>query len=479
MSWALNPDWSEFYVGSKEIWEYFNNAAQKFGLNRYIKLRHRVVGAVWEETRGVWLVDVVDEATGTKFTDWCHFLVNGTGFLNHWRWPDIPGLDSFKGTKLHSAAWDESVVLKGKRVAVIGNGSSGIQIVTAIQPEVKALSVFIRSPSWVSTSFAQDFAGPNGTNFSYTDEQKQTFRSDMQRLQSYRKAIETNMNSNHKVAHTNSPEQQIAVQYLTKIMKSRIGENHPLADRLIPDFGVGCRRPTPGVGYLEALVASNNRIFFDPIAEVVEDGIKLNTGESIEVDIIVCATGFDVSWKPRFPVIGRGGIDLSDQWKDRPLSYLSFAVPNFPNFFIYLGPNSPLSHGSALPSIEHLTKYLIRLLHKIQIERYKAVEPKLQAMHDFIEHADAYLKRTVWSTKCRSWLKGGKDDGPPLVHPGSRVHWFHMLMEPRWEDWEWTSRSTNRFAYLGNGFSSLEEEGRDKAWYIDEDEGKGYEAVIY
>ncbi|KIW94075.1 uncharacterized protein Z519_05391 [Cladophialophora bantiana CBS 173.52] len=359
MSWALNPDWSEFYVDSKEIWEYFNNAAQKFGLNRYINLRHRAVGAVWEETRGVWLVDVLDEATRIKFTDWCHFLINGSGFLKYAEHFSLGVPD----TKLHSAAWDESVVLKGKRVAVIGNGSSGIQIVTVIQPEVAALSVFIRSPTWVSTSFAQDFAGPNGINFSYTDEQKQAFQNDTQGLQSYRKAVETNMNSNHKVAHTNSPEQQIAVQYLTKIMKSGIGENHPQADRLIPDFGVGCRRPTPGVGYLEALVASNNRTIFDPIAEVVEDGIRLNTGELIEVDVIVCATGFDVSWKPRFPVIGRGGIDLSDQWKDRPLSYLSFAVPNFLNYFIYLGPNSPLSHGSALPSIEHLTKYLIRLLH--------------------------------------------------------------------------------------------------------------------
>lgn len=155
----MNSSWADqlmpSYVGAKEIWEYFNSLAEKFDLNKYIKLQHKVVHAAWDEEKGVWQIEVLNEATGMKFTDWCHFFINGSGFLkyvcpflsslmnsnsltthsnSHWRWPNIPGLDSFKGAKLHSAAWDDSVVLKGKRVAVIGNGSSGIQIVTAIQP---------------------------------------------------------------------------------------------------------------------------------------------------------------------------------------------------------------------------------------------------------------------------------------------------------------------------------------------------------
>jgi hypothetical protein len=169
-----------------------------------------------------------------------------------------------------------------------------------------------------------------------------------------------------------------------------------------------------------------------------------------------------------------------------------------------MGPYSPFAHGSAFPSIEHVSKYLLRLIHKMQIENYKAVEPKVEALHDFINHADTFLQQTVLASRCRSWFKGGKclrpyamdlsggcgsdvdaythlgkEDAPPMVHPGSRIHWFHMLEEPRWEDWNWTSQNANRFAYLGNGFSSLEDEGRDKAWYLDPREHESYPAIRY
>lgn len=143
-----------------------------------------------------------------------------------------------------------------------------------------------------------------------------------------------------------------------------------------------------------------------------------------------------------------------------------------------MGPNSPLTHGSALPSIEHLTKYLIRMLYKIQTQNYKAVEVYREAVDDFIEHSDALIMKTVWGGKCRSWLKGGKDEGPALSHPGSRLHWFQMLLEPRWEDYRWTTTSRNKFAYLGNGYCTMGAEGKDKAWYMDNPDF-GYESIIY
>jgi len=132
-------------------------------------------------------------------------------------------------------------------------------------------------------------------------------------------------------------------------MRARLGDRSDLADRITPNFGVGCRyvivwyipvaqqmtkyrRPTPGVGYLEALTQKNVRVVFESIKQIVPQGMELESGEIIELDAIVCATGFDVSWKPRFPVIGRGGIDIREQWDQRPTAYLSLAVPNFPNY---------------------------------------------------------------------------------------------------------------------------------------------------
>jgi hypothetical protein len=146
---------------------------------------------------------------------------------------------------------------------------------------------------------------------------------------------------------------------------------------------------------------------------------------------------------------------------------------------VYLGPNAPIGHGSVIPIIEHATKYIIRMLHKCQTQHIKSVAATQSAADDFSEHIDTFMKRTVWTTHCRSWFKNGKVDGPVVaLHPGSRVHWFHMLEEPRYEDYEWEKMQKNRFAYLGNGFSVKEADGRDSTYYFD-DPDFGYQHVRY
>lgn len=130
-----------------------------------------------------------------------------------------------------------------------------------------------------------------------------------------------------------SPEQQAAIDFSTNEMKSKLGADSPLLKHLIPSFSVGCRRPTPGNGYLEALTQENVRVVTDQISEIVPEGIKTETGEVIKIDMFICATGFDISFRPRYSVIGRDGVDLGEVWKDKPSAYLSMAVPNFPNHF--------------------------------------------------------------------------------------------------------------------------------------------------
>ena len=144
---------------------------------------------------------------------------------------------------------------------------------------------------------------------------------------------------------------------------------------------------------------------------------------------------------------------------------------------VFLGPNAPIGHGSVLPIVEHAAKYIIRMLYKCQVEGVKSVVPKQNAVDAFDEHVQTFMKRTAWSSHCRSWFKNGKIDGPVVaLHPGSRVHWFHMLEEPRFEDYEWKSLSSNPFAYLGNGFSTREIAGCDTTYYFD-DPDHGYERI--
>jgi hypothetical protein len=146
---------------------------------------------------------------------------------------------------------------------------------------------------------------------------------------------------------------------------------------------------------------------------------------------------------------------------------------------VFLGPNAPIGHGSVLPIVEHSTKYMIRLMHKCQTERIRSVVVRKEAADDFTAHCDEFMKRTAWSSHCRSWFKNGKIDGPVVaLHPGSRIHWFHMLDQPRIEDFIWTSMDRNMFSYLGNGFTTREEEGKDTTYYFDNPD-EGFETIKY
>lgn len=146
---------------------------------------------------------------------------------------------------------------------------------------------------------------------------------------------------------------------------------------------------------------------------------------------------------------------------------------------VFLGPGAPIAQGSVLPILEHGAKYIIRMLHKCQTNGIKTVAVTQGAVDDFQEHIDAFMPRTAWSSHCRSWFKNGTVSGPvTAIHPGSRVHWFHMVEEPRYEDYKWEYLDRNRFAYLGNGFSVRESAGRDITYYFD-DPDKGYECIKY
>ncbi|KAH8898645.1 steroid monooxygenase-like protein [Thozetella sp. PMI_491] len=478
-SWEPNPHWTSYYSPQPEILDYFQRAAEKHGLLKYVQFRTKVVNARWDEDAGVWRFKIERLDTGEVFEDYGHFFINASGYLNNWKWPQIEGLHTFAGDLLHSASWKPEKTLEGKSVAVIGYGSSGIQVVTAIQPVVKSLTTFIRGPTWITSGFGSKYAAPGGLNFDFPTDQKEAFASKPEEYLSYRKGVEHELSSRFKMLHQGTPEQAAAVKFSTEDMTRRLGKDSPLLDVIIPNFAVGCRRPSPGNGYLEALSQPNvNVITGKEIVRVEPKGLVTETGELIEVDTIICATGFDLSYKPRFPIVGRNGTNLQEVWKDRPTAYLSLAVADMPNYSVFLGPNAPVGHGSAIPIIEHLTKYMLKMIHKTQTQRYKSFTPRPDAISEFLEHADTFLPRMAWASKCRSWFKNGQETGPVGLYPGSRLHWFHLLKEVRYEDWEWDTCDKNRWAFLGNGFSIMEGEGRDLTWYFDAPE-KEYDDLVY
>ncbi|OAA60218.1 Flavin monooxygenase-like protein [Niveomyces insectorum RCEF 264] len=474
-TWEPNPNWSGLFSTSSEIQAYLEHCAKKHDLNSYFKLSHAVVGATWDEAQSIWRVKVEDTQRKVVFEDWCHFLLNAGGILNHWKWPDIPGLRSFEGQLIHSANWPADADLQDKNVAVIGNGSTGIQIVPAIQPYVKHLTHLIRSPTWVTPGAASRYPSLRGGTIPdvFSEEQKAKFRNDPVTYSEFVKQIEREINAKFRMIINGAAAAEEARQNAHNSMVQLLGTRAAdLGPKIIPEFPVGCRRITPGVGYLESFSKPNVRVITEAKIDRVEPrGIVLDTGELIELDVLVCATGFDVSFSPRFPVTGRNKADLGTLWSEPnvPRAYLSLAIPDFPNYFMFLGPNAPISHGSVFTITENVSQYILQIVTKAQVEMIKTINVKQQAVDDFAQHVDVFMPRTAWAGNCRSWFKRGKIDGPvTAIHPGSRVHWFHTLERPKFEDFDYEYDTNNRFQYLGNGFSIREEDGGDNTWYLDQ-----------
>ncbi|KAI9375098.1 putative dimethylaniline monooxygenase [Aspergillus egyptiacus] len=468
-SWHPKPDWSSYYAGAPEILGYFKDVVETHNLGRFAKLNHRVVGAWWNEETGKWRIKVQpNDREEESFYDEGDVLINAGGVLNNWKWPQVPGLEKFKN-KLHSAAWDSSIELENKVVGVVGNGSSAVQIIPAIFPKVQQIKAFMRSPTWITAGFAQKYAGENGANFNYTEDEKQRFRDDPAEYLNYRKLVEGELNQRFKFIVNGSSEQKEALAFARDEMARKLNGRKDLIDKLVPtNYAVGCRRPTPGNGFLECITDDEKcTVSFERIAEVTEKGLITEDGVHHDLDVLVCATGFDVSFKPKFPIVGKNGLDLKDAWAQQPETYLSATIPQFPNYFMVNGPFGPYGHGSILPIIEIITRYIEKFLAKLGRENMKSFQPKQEAVEDFKRHRELFLLRTAWSSPCRSWFKGGTVDGPILMWPGSRLHFFEALAEPRYEDYEWQYLLNNRFSYFGNGFSKREMDGDNITWYID------------
>ncbi|KAG8165099.1 hypothetical protein KVR01_005374 [Diaporthe batatas] len=488
-SWRPNKQWSNFFAPAREIGDYLCQVCKEENMMPSIKLQHRVNSARWEETRGVWLLRVSDLQTGVEFDDEANFLINASGILNNWKWPDVEGLHDFKGDLVHTASWPEEYDLTGKTIAVIGNGASGIQLLPAIQPDVKKLYHIVRTPTWIPPPWRQAQAMMGGGQMlkeidldakeNFTPEQIMRFEDDSDFYKRFVKSIEKDTSGNFRLVVKDGPIQAFASAKIKEYMTMVLRGDEKLCKALIPDFPVGTRRMTPAPGYLEALQRENVEVVSGDIRRFVADGIEMNSGEVLKVDAIICATGFDISFRPRFPLVGREG-NLQDTWSEEtPKAYMSCAVAGMPNYFTFLGPNAPIGHGSVFTLSEHIAKYIVRILKKCQTEHIRAIAPTQGAVDDFNEHIEHFMPRTAWGAPGRSWFKAGKEDGPVVaLHPGSRVHFFHMLEGLRGEDFEYVydceagaaaKAKQNRFAYLGNGFSVRElDQSFDSTWYLDE-----------
>lgn len=327
-------------------------------------------------------------------------------------------------------------------------------------------------------------------NPQYTDDDKRQFTEDAMAHRDYRRKIIHFINSSFSRVSTKCyffPHyarniSNIACQYLkgstlnveaTKAAKKQMEQvlnNDPdLCAKLIPDWSLGCRRITPGEGYLESFLKDNVTLVMSPVVKMTEDSCIAADGRSFKVDVVACATGFDVSNKPQWRMIGRNGVNLAEQWEIDPESYLSLAARDMPNYFMFLGPNAVVAHGSIIEAINWTGDYILKWIRKIATENIKSVVPKSEAIDEFIAYGDQIHKTIVWTDSCKSWFKRNTTNGRvTAAFAGSALLFKQLVSEIRGEDFKIEYRSPNRWAFLGNGFTSFELDTKNNlAWYIE------------
>jgi cation diffusion facilitator CzcD-associated flavoprotein CzcO len=385
--------------------KYLLKVVEVFDLRQYMTFNTEAVRAEWQEEIGKWKVTLRrTSSTGEQeeFEEECDLLFYATGILNNYKWPKIKGINSFKGKIVHTAEWPSDYQKEqwaNDRVAIIGSGASSIQTVPTMQPHAKHLDIFVRTGVW----FVQ-IANNYGHNHEYTEEQREEFRRDPKKLLAHAKDIEGQINGLWGAFYTGSEGQKASQALFRKRMKEHIKDER-LLEGFTPKFEVGCRRITPGDPYMKAIQEDNVDVHFTAVDEIDETGVIGNDGVHREVDTIVCATGFDVTYKPRFPVIGKNGIDLYDKWKDYPESYLGLACPDMPNFIMSIGPTWPVENGSVTGPLSKVAEYTIQIIKKMQCDHIKSWVPKQDITDRFNEHAQEWIKHTVWKSDCRSWYK--------------------------------------------------------------------------
>jgi len=253
-------------------------------------------------------------------------------------------------------------------------------------------------------------------------------------------------------------------------MRGRLQHDPRLCEMLIPKWPLGCRRITPGEGYLEAFLEPNCELTQSPIERISEHAIHTADGKRYDIDVLVCATGFDVSFRPRFPTIGQGGVDLREYWAGHsPETYLSVAAPHMPNYFTLPGPRALAGHGSLLEALSWNGDYMVKWLKKMAEEDIKSIVLKTRIVRQLMSYGDEVHKRLVWTGECKSWYKQGTVDGKvTALFAGSGMLYKRLISDLRPEDFEIEYRSPNAWKFLGNGFTALEfDPDSDLAWYIE------------
>ncbi|KAG8753499.1 hypothetical protein FRC11_007368 [Ceratobasidium sp. 423] len=440
LSTELNPDWSQLYVGYKEIRSYWERVAGKHDIVSHVQFFSEVLSLVWDESSQVYTITIRDTRSKQVQQVRAQVVVSAVGVFHKPMWPDIPGRESFKGISMHARMWDHSVDFSGKKVAVIGNGCSATQIVPKLSEDPTTDIVeFCRTPSWFVPR-------PQATVPEWT---KWVFRNVPFTQRAFRWVIAARLDMtylNWKLGPFTSILRRQREKACTERLKRLAPEKYH--ENLIPKFPMGCKRIIYDPDYLESLQRPNVDLEWDTITEITENGIGIksaprtdsdaSTGKHYNFDIICFATGFDVENSSDINIKGIGGTSIGEYYKEQggPTAYMGTTVPGFPNFFTLLGPNTATGHGSVIHSEEVQINYAMQLIKPVIRGQAKSFVPKAKATQVYNDYIQEALQHTVW-TSCISWYHAGANRrGKLMTWPATQTYMWWMMRTPIWRDYD-------------------------------------------
>ena len=386
-SFELNPWWSRTYATQPEILAYFERCTDQYGIRSHVRTGVAVREARWDERSHQWTLTTASGATMTA-----DVVVSGLGMLNVPVVPDIPGAEQFRGRSFHSSQWDHSKALAGERVGSIGTGASAIQYVPAIAPEVEHLTVFQRTPIWITPRMDKPF----------TPEEQRRFARVPGAARIHRWKIWWTY---ERADFASTSEQTTMQTELARSYLERKIEDPELRAKLTPDYPVGCKRPLISRNWLPALTRPNVRLVTEPITEITEQGIRTADGEEHRLDTIIYGTGFRANeYLTTVDFYGRDGRRLRDDWSEGAEAFLGLTVSGYPNLFLLYGPNTN-GVNSIIFMHEAQANYVMSALRMLRRRRFGSLDVRKRVMDRYNHRIQAAMAGTVWTAGCHNYFR--------------------------------------------------------------------------
>ncbi|KAL1891079.1 hypothetical protein Sste5346_007904 [Sporothrix stenoceras] len=449
-----NPNWSKQLCEQPEILQYMEDTVDKFDIRKHVHTSVECTGAKWHSGISKWEVFLKDMQSGLEYSRFASVFVSAVGAISFPRDVTFPGMETFKGDMFHTARWDHSVSWENKRVAVIGNGCSAAQVVPALAKKAALVKQYARSGQWFHERPNRDFSSVEKFLFRYIP-----LKQRLLRLRIFLDADQetTTYFPTPKGVRERKKKENESKAYI----KSKAPEKYWNA--IIPTFPLGCKRRIFDPGYLDCLQQPNVELLPEGIREMTEMGIVSSSGIRDDFDIIVLATGFQVSeFLTPMDIIGVNGKSLHQQWKEcrGAQAYLGTHVHNYPNLAILFGPNTFPANNSALFACETQADYALKSLFKPLVDRVANVIEVKQTVEDYTTNAiHKELQATVFSADCSNWYIG-KFGRNAASWPGLACTYWIRTYFPDWSAFNmsggsalWPLYKARRWVYTASGFT--------------------------